>query len=71
MLFIIRVQRIKGTHCRVVKEMVFFTIKSNKINISRSMAGSVVQATGRTDFDIGLRMESKLDVRNNFRPSPL
>ena len=34
------------------------------------MAGSVVQATGRTDFDNGLRMESKLDVRNNLQTVP-
>ena len=31
------------------------------------MAGSVIQATGRKDFEDGLRTETKLEVRNDLQ----
>ena len=32
-----------------------------------SVAGSVIQATGKTDFEDGLRMGTKLEVRNGLQ----
>ncbi len=34
------------------------------------MAGSVIQATGRTDFEDGSRTETKLEVRNGLQSVP-